>query len=130
MTQQGIEVFLAVARLGSVSAAAQALYITQPAVSRHLRALEEDLGCPLVVRGRGQRRVELTGRGRDLANVLRLLTSTPADLLCKVGTKGCVAQGADADLLVLTESLDIDGLFARGKTALWQGKVLMKGKFE
>ena len=72
----------------------------------------------------------LTGRGRDLANVLRLVTSTPADLLCKVGTKGCVAQGADADLLVLTESLDIDGLFARGKTALWQGKVLMKGKFE
>ena len=49
MTQQGIEVFLAVARLGSVSAAAQALYITQPAVSRHLRALEETLGCALVV---------------------------------------------------------------------------------
>ena len=69
MTQQGIEVFLAVARLGSVSAAAQALYITQPAVSRHLRALEEDLGCPLVVRGRGQRRVELTGRGRDFVQI-------------------------------------------------------------
>ena len=72
----------------------------------------------------------LAGRGRKLEDALRLVTSTPADLLCKVGTKGCVAQGADADLLVLTESLDIDGLFARGKTALWQGKVLMKGKFE
>ncbi|MCI9671821.1 MAG: LysR family transcriptional regulator [Lawsonibacter sp.] len=64
MTQQGIEVFLAVGRLGSVSAAAQALYITQPAVSRHLRALEETLGCALVVRGRGRRQVELTDRGR------------------------------------------------------------------
>ena len=60
MTQQGIEVFLAVARLGSISAAAQALYITQPAVSRHLKSLEDALGCSLVVRGRGQRRVELT----------------------------------------------------------------------
>ncbi|MCI9156346.1 MAG: LysR family transcriptional regulator [Lawsonibacter sp.] len=69
MTQQGIEVFLTVARLGSVSAAAQALYITQPAVSRHLQALEEDLGCPLVLRGRGQRQVELTDQGRDFVQV-------------------------------------------------------------
>ena len=43
---------------------------------------------------------------------------------------GCVAEGADADLLVLDDALEIDSLFARGKTALWQGKVLMKGKFE
>ena len=69
MTQQSIEVFLAVARLESVSAAARALYITQPAVSRHLRALEEDLGCALVVRGRGQRRTELTSQGRDFVQV-------------------------------------------------------------
>ena len=69
MTQQEIEVFLAVARLGSVSAAAQALYITQPAVSRHLRALEETLGCTLVSRGRGKRQVELTDRGRDFVQV-------------------------------------------------------------
>ena len=69
MTQQGIEVFLAVARLGSVSEAARALYITQPAVSRHLRALEEALDCRLVRRGRGQRRVELTDQGRDFVQV-------------------------------------------------------------
>lgn len=69
MTQQGIEVFLTVARLGSVSAAARALYITQPAVSRHLRALEEDLGCPLVTRSRGRRQVELTAQGRDFVQV-------------------------------------------------------------
>lgn len=69
MTQQEIEVFLTVARLGSVSAAAQALYITQPAVSRHLRALEETLGCTLVSRGRGKRQTELTDRGRDFVQV-------------------------------------------------------------
>ena len=69
MTQQGIEVFLAVEKLGSVSAAAQALYITQPAVSRHIRALEESLGCPLFVRGRGKRQVELTSQGRAFVPV-------------------------------------------------------------
>lgn len=70
MTQQGIEVFLAVAKLGSVSAAAQSLYITQPAVSRHLHALEEDLNCTLFVRSRGKRQVELTLQGRDFVPVV------------------------------------------------------------
>lgn len=69
MTEQEIEVFLTVARTGSLSGAAQALYITQPAVSRHLRALEGELGCPLLVRGRGQRRAELTDQGRDFIEV-------------------------------------------------------------
>lgn len=69
MTQQEIEVFLAVVRLGSVSGAAQALYITQPAVSRNLRALERELDCSLLVRGRGQRQVELTDQGRDFVQV-------------------------------------------------------------
>ena len=69
MTHQEIEVFLAVVRTGSVSGAAQALYITQPAVSRHIRTLERELGCPLLVRGRGVRRVELTDQGRDFLQV-------------------------------------------------------------
>lgn len=69
MTQQEIEVFLAVVKTRSLSGAAQALYITQPAVSRHIRALERELGCPLLVRGRGMRQVELTDQGRDFAQV-------------------------------------------------------------
>jgi len=72
----------------------------------------------------------LLRRGWALEEALKLVTSTPADILGKVGTKGCVTRGADADLLVLGDDLAIDGLFARGQTALWQGKVLMKGKFE
>lgn len=69
MTQQELEVFLAVVKAGSVSGAAQALYITQPAVSRHIHALERELGCTLMVRGRGVRRVELTDQGRDFIQV-------------------------------------------------------------
>lgn len=65
MTLQEIEAFLAVVRTGSISAAAQALYITQPAVSRHLNALERELDCTLLERRRGQRQVELTERGRE-----------------------------------------------------------------
>lgn len=75
MTLQEIEVFLAVARSGSLSGAAEGLYITQPAVSRHIRALEEELGCELLRRGRGQRRVELTEQGLEFlpaAEKLRL----------------------------------------------------------
>ncbi|MCI8274706.1 MAG: beta-aspartyl-peptidase [Lachnospiraceae bacterium] len=72
----------------------------------------------------------LAGRGRALEEALKLVTSTPADVLGKVGVKGCVAEGADADLLVLSEDLEIDGLFARGRKALWDGRILMRGRFE
>ena len=71
MTHQEIEVFLAVVKMGSVSGAAQALYITQPAVSRYIRALEQELGCSLLERGRGRRQVELTPQGRDFVEVAK-----------------------------------------------------------
>ena len=44
--------------------------------------------------------------------------------------KGCVMEGADADLLVLGDHLAIESVFARGKTAVWNGEILMKGRFE
>lgn len=69
MTHQEIEVFLAAVQTGSLSGAAQRLYITQPAVSRHIRALEQELGCVLLVRRRGQRRLELTEQGQDFVQV-------------------------------------------------------------
>ena len=72
----------------------------------------------------------LVKRGLPLEEALKLLTSTPAELLAKKGVKGCLAEGADADILVLGEELAIDSLFARGKTAVWKGEVLMKGRFE
>ena len=72
----------------------------------------------------------LVKRGLPLEEALKLLTSTPAELLAKKGVKGCVAEGADADILVLGEGLEIDSLFARGKVAVWKGEVRMKGRFE
>lgn len=63
MTEQDVETFLAVVRWGSISAAAEAMFITQPAVSRHIRELERELGCPLVRRSKGRRHIELTEQG-------------------------------------------------------------------
>ena len=60
-----LRVFLVVAELGSVTAAAKALYVTQPAVSAALKRLRGAVGADLFVReGRG---LALTARGRELA---------------------------------------------------------------
>lgn len=72
----------------------------------------------------------LVRRGMPLEEALKLLTTTPAGLLGQEGRKGCVAEGADADLLILGDGLEIDSLIARGQRALWQGELLMKGRFE
>lgn len=72
----------------------------------------------------------LVAHGIPLEEALKLLTTTPAYLLAKKGVKGCVSEGADADLLVLDDSLNIFGLFSRGKEALWDNKVILKGRFE
>src|SRR5262245_61970476 len=45
-----LHVFRAIARSGSVTQAAQELFISQPAVSSHLRALEQRFGEPLFER--------------------------------------------------------------------------------
>lgn len=54
MDLRRLEIFAKVAELGSFSRAAEALFLTQPTVSEHVRALEEELGVPLLDRlGRG-----------------------------------------------------------------------------
>ena len=57
-----IRSFLAVAECGSVTRAAADLFVTQPALSRRLRQLEEELGASLLDRSR--RGVALTEHGR------------------------------------------------------------------
>jgi LysR family glycine cleavage system transcriptional activator len=59
-----LRAFEAVARRLSFSAAAEDLFLTQPAVSRQIKTLEDELGAPLFVRG--TRKVELTSAGVQL----------------------------------------------------------------
>jgi DNA-binding transcriptional LysR family regulator len=65
-----LRAFAAVAREASFSRAAETLFISQPAVSKHVASLEAELGVALVVRGR--RGTVLTPAGRLVAGyVLR-----------------------------------------------------------
>lgn len=68
--------------------------------------------------------------GLPMADALKIMTVNPAAVLCKTGTKGCIAAGADADILVLDADLAIADVFARGRLAMQNGQVLLKGKFE
>ncbi len=64
MDTQNIKAFLEVAAAGSFSAAAASLHITQPAVSKRIALLEQQLECRLF--DRIGRRVSLTEAGRAL----------------------------------------------------------------
>ena len=66
---QSLWAFHLVAETGSVTAAAAALGVTQPAVSRRLRELEAELGCALV--RRGPNALSLTEQGARFAQELR-----------------------------------------------------------
>jgi len=54
--------FVAVAEAGSVSAAAEVVHVTQPAISRQLRQLEKDLGVVLFSRRAGRLILSAAGR--------------------------------------------------------------------
>ena len=59
-----LRTFCAVAKLGSISAAARALDLGQPAATKHLKKLEEEVGTDLLLRGK--RPIQLTTAGTVL----------------------------------------------------------------
>lgn len=59
-----LEYFLAIAREQSITGAARALHLSQPTLSTQIRALEDELGSQLLIRGTpGSRKVTLTEEG-------------------------------------------------------------------
>lgn len=72
-----VDAVVQVARLGSISRAAEALFITQPALTARIQALERALGAQLLHRGRTGSRLTEAGRaflphaGRSLAALER-----------------------------------------------------------
>jgi len=75
LTLAGLRAFESLARRLSFSAVAEELFVTQSAVSRQIKALEEEIGAPLFTRG--TRHVEITGDGQ-------LLLAAVAPLLAKL----------------------------------------------
>lgn len=78
MTLVQLRHLIALAETGSFSRAAQAQFLTQPALSRSIRALEDELGMPLF--DRVGRRTELTAFGRATLERARLLVSDAEEL--------------------------------------------------
>ncbi len=56
----------------------------------------------------------MTALGLPLREVLPMLTSNPARLLGLERRKGCLAAGADADLVLLDDQLQVAGVVTRG----------------
>lgn len=83
---RGLIAFEATVRLGSMTAAAHEMQMTQPAVSQRIRALEDSLGCPLFDRRGG--RLSLNARGKafheELAPGLERLCGAIGDLRCRM----------------------------------------------
>ena len=68
--------------------------------------------------------------GVPLAEAAKTVTSTPARAL-KLGRKGRLAVGADADILLVSrDGLEIRGLAAMGRILMKEGEVLVRGSFE
>ena len=63
MNLQNVRIFCAIVEHESISAAARALYTSQPTVSAQLSRLEDDLGVQLVSRKKGASKVVLTPAG-------------------------------------------------------------------
>lgn len=60
-----VELFLMIVRTQSITKASELLFLSQPTVSQRLRALEEILGYPLLLRSKGLKRIELTQQGAE-----------------------------------------------------------------
>lgn len=89
--------FLAIAEQGNLTRAAEALHITQPALTRQLAQLERELNTTLFLRGR--KGVELTDDGRLLrrraGEILELVELTQEELTEREGQiEGRIGIGA------------------------------------
>ena len=77
-----MQYYLAVVREGTISAAAQALHVAQPSLSRQMKELEDELGTTLFVRG--NRKITLTEEGMVLRKraeeIVRLMQMTEDEI--------------------------------------------------
>ena len=72
-TFRQLEIFEAIARLGSFTRAAEELYLTQPTVSMQMKKLTEAVGVPLITQV--GKKIHLTPDGQHLAQATREIFS-------------------------------------------------------
>jgi LysR family transcriptional regulator, low CO2-responsive transcriptional regulator len=98
VTLTQLSVFVLVARLGSVKAAARTLNVSEPAVSQALSALRQHLGDPLV--SRGPSGMTLTPGGTRLLGIASQMVALGAEAEATVRA----AQGAPEPLRIVASS--------------------------
>jgi beta-aspartyl-dipeptidase (metallo-type) len=72
----------------------------------------------------------LVKAGLSLEDSLKIVTVNPAKRVGLFESKGSIAPGKDADLLLLGPDLKIDSVVAKGRLMVHKGTVLVKGTFE
>lgn len=100
-----LRTFVAIVDTGGVHRAAARLHLSQPAVSRQIQALENDLGVPLF--DRIGRRVQLTSEGEDLLRHSRRLLAEAESFTeragaLKKGETGILRIGATPQVIEST----------------------------
>ena len=143
MDSDALNTFLIVHRRGGISNAAKALHRTQPAISRRIALLEQELGVPLFERVAGRAMLSDAGRvmvpyaeravaaAQDAENAVRALTHSNSGpvALAVVGTlaggglaaimKRFAGQHPDVDLTLRTAtSAEVSGLIRRGEATI------------
>lgn len=91
MDVRNLTCFVEVVRRGGFSRAGEALHVTQPAVSKAVKALEEELGQPLLLRA--GRRVALTEAGRGVYDRALGVLSALRSIAEEVAEVGAVKRG-------------------------------------
>ncbi len=111
-----LQYFLSVAREQSISSAAESLHLSQPTLSTQLKALEEELGKRLLIRGtKGSRKVLLTEEGMILRKraeeILELVRMTESE----ISLSDEIIAG---DVYIGTGESDMIRVFARAAKSL------------
>ena len=143
MDSDALHTFLTVHRRGGISSAAKALHRSQPAISRRIALLEQDLGVPLFERIAGRTMLSDAGRvmvpyaeravaaAQDAENAVRALARPDSGpvALAVVGTlaggrlsailKRFVTEHPGVDLSLRTAtSAEVSGLIRRGEATI------------
>ena len=128
MTLNQLKYFLAAARCLSFTEAARSLFITQPALSRQIQAMEAELGTQLFVRDK--KTLKLTPGGSALYNELPHFLRKYDDMIAQVRYAG---RGFDGVLRVgILDVYDASELFLPALTRFQQdypGIRLTMGRF-
>lgn len=86
-----LKIFLEVAKHKSITKAAEAMHISQPALSKSIRALEEDLGMTLIVRT--NKTSDLTDAGRIVLEYAQRMTALLDEMTTTLNDMTNLARG-------------------------------------